>query len=152
MSWRIEAISADSTRLGMLHDPSEVLLAEPNGDGCLDIASVVWLPLLGRGLMSKRNGRVCCLGRNNRELVISSCSVAKDFHQGLVVSDDNDIITTLCEVLGLLKAPNHGQCFPFNGCIALFCRGQELRAGQGDPPSSGAAVRDAGRAAAMLLE
>lgn len=75
--------------------------------------------------MSKRNGRVCCLGRNNRELVISSCSVAKDFHQ-LVVSDDNDIITTLCEVLGLLKAPNHGPCFPFQWLHSVVLQRTEI--------------------------
>ena len=68
----MDTISADSTRSGMLDTPREVLFSEPNGEGCLDVASAAWLVLPGRCLMLKCHGRVCCLSRNNRELVISS--------------------------------------------------------------------------------
>ena len=56
----------------MLDTPTEVPCTEPDGEGCLDVASAAWLVLPGRCLMSKRQGRVRCLSRNNRELVISS--------------------------------------------------------------------------------
>ena len=68
----MDAISAHSTRSGMLGVPREALFSEPDGEGCLDIASVAWLVFPGRCLMSKRQGRVHCLSRNNCELVISS--------------------------------------------------------------------------------
>ena len=42
-------------------------------------------------------------------------SVTKDFDQGFVISDDNEIITTLGEVAGLFKAPGDSQGFTFDG-------------------------------------
>ena len=53
------------------------------------------------------------------------CAVAKYLDQGLVISDDDEIITTLGEIASLLKAPSDSQGFTFDGCVALFCRGQE---------------------------
>ena len=69
-----------------------------------------------------------------------------------MISDDDEIVATLSEVAGLLKAPGYSQCFPFDCCIALFCRRQETGAGQGDPPAPRAAVWDAGGAATVLLK
>ena len=53
----------------MLDTPREEPCTEPDGEGCLDVASAAWLVLPGRCLMSKRQGRVRCLSRNNRELL-----------------------------------------------------------------------------------
>ena len=52
-------------------------------------------------------------------------AVAKYFDQGLVISDDDEVITTLGEVASLLKAPSDSQGFTFDGRVALFRRGQE---------------------------
>lgn len=52
--------------------------------------------------------------------------VTKDFDQGLVISDDYKIVTTLGEIAHLFKAPGDSQGFTFDGHIALFCKGQEL--------------------------
>ena len=52
-------------------------------------------------------------------------SVAKDFHQGLMISDDDEIVTALGEVASLLEAPGYRQGLPFNSRVALLCRGQE---------------------------
>ena len=51
-------------------------------------------------------------------------SVAIDFDQGFVISDDK-IVATLGEVTGLFKTPGDSQGFTFHGRIALFCKGQE---------------------------
>lgn len=68
----MDAISADSAWSGMLDALTEVLSAEPDYEGCLDVASAAWLDLPGRCLMSKRQGSVCCLSWNNGEFMISS--------------------------------------------------------------------------------
>ena len=52
-------------------------------------------------------------------------AVAKYFDQGLVISDHDEVITTLGEVASLLKAPSDSQGFAFDGRVALFRRGQE---------------------------
>ena len=39
VSLRMDAISADSTRTGMLDAPGEVSSTGPDGEGCLDVAS-----------------------------------------------------------------------------------------------------------------
>ena len=52
-------------------------------------------------------------------------SVAIDFDQGFVISDDNKIVTTLGEEAGLFKAPGDSQGFTFDGHLALFHRGQD---------------------------
>ena len=110
VSWRIDAISADSTRSGMLDTPREVLFSEPDGEGCLDVAPAAWLVLPGRCLMLKRQGRVRCFSQKSRELVISSKVRSPKI---------------LGEVTGLFKAPGDSQGFTFDGRIALFRRGQE---------------------------
>ena len=50
------------------------------------------------------------------------CPVTKDFDQGLVISDNKEVVTALCEVTRLFKTPSYSQGFSLNRCIALFCR------------------------------
>ena len=67
----IEAINASSIISGS-PVAEEVLSVEPEGDGCLEVASAARLLLPGRCVMSKRHGRVRCFSRNKREFDISS--------------------------------------------------------------------------------
>lgn len=55
-------------------------------------------------------------------------AVGKDLHQRLVISNDDEVVTALGEVASLLKAPGYSDGLPLNSCIALHCRGKELRA------------------------
>ena len=110
----------------MLDTPREVLFSEPDGEGCLNVASAAWLVLSGRCLMSKRQGRVRCLSRNNREFVIlSSVRSPNIFNKELVISDDDKTVATLGEVASLFKAPDNGLGFTVDGRVALFRGGQE---------------------------
>lgn len=52
-------------------------------------------------------------------------AVTKYFDQGLVISDDDEVIATLGEVASLLKTPGDSQGFTFDGRIALLRWGQE---------------------------
>ena len=112
----------------MLDIPREVLFSEPDGERCLDVASAAWLVLPGRCLTSKRQGRVRCFSRNNREFVISSSvRVTKDFDQGLVISDDDKVVATLGEVASLFKAPGNSQGFTFDGSRSVVPQRQRNR-------------------------
>ena len=72
VSLRMVFINANSAMSGKLGDPRETVFSVEDWEGCLEVASAAWLLVPGRCLISKRHGRVRCLRRNRRELVISS--------------------------------------------------------------------------------
>ena len=75
------------------------------------------------------------------------CAITKDLGQGLVVGDYDQVVTAMCEVFRLLKAPGHSQSFAFNSGVSLFSSCQETRTSQSDAPSARA---PAGRLAGHL--
>lgn len=44
--------------------------------------------------------------------------IAEDFHQQFVVSNDDEIVTSLGEILCLLKSPCHCKGFSFDSCCS----------------------------------
>ena len=69
---------------GTLGDPNERPFAEPEREGCLEVALAAWLLLPGRYTMSKRHVRVRCLSLNRLDFVISaSVWSPKIFTRGL---------------------------------------------------------------------
>ena len=71
VSLRMVFINANSAMSGKLGS-REIVFAVEDWEGCLEVASAAWLLVPGRCLISKRHGRVRCLRRNRRKLVISS--------------------------------------------------------------------------------
>ena len=72
VSLQMVFINANSAMSGKLGDLRETMFSVEDWEGCLEVASAAWLLVPGRCLISKRHGRVRCLRRNRRELVISS--------------------------------------------------------------------------------
>ena len=72
--------------------------------------------------------------------------------QGVVVSDNDQVVAALGEVAGLFESPGYGQSFTFDGCVPLLGRGQKASASQRYSPTVRAAVGCTAWTGAVLLE
>ena len=69
-----------------------------------------------------------------------------------MVSDNEEVITTLSKETGLLKGPCDGESFTFYRRITAFRRLEKSGACKGNPPAVRATVRKSGCACAVLLQ
>lgn len=106
MSRRKDAISADSSKSGMLDTP--------DGEGCISgISGVVSFARQVYDVEAPGKG---ALFESEQPRIVYLIQLPVT----------NKIVATLGEEAGLFKASSNSQGFPFDGHVALFRRGQKL--------------------------
>ena len=103
MSLGMVFINANSAMSGKLGDPRETVFSLQDWEGCLEVASVAWLLLPGRCLISKapRESALFEAKRVRIGYLIQS-AVAEDLDKGFVTGDYHEVLATLCKVARLL--------------------------------------------------